>query len=241
MAAAQLRGSAVPGTAGRWPAPSGAILRFAPLATSRLPAASLRQRGAFSGLSAGVVRELIALQSLTTMCMKSKCTSTPIDHATAPEHTEDEVPEPTAVVTASEEINIDQEVAPPHKSAIIHDFCLGIPFGGLLFSMGLVGFLFWRSPVSLTFGVAPGLAILGLAVLSLKGWRSGKSSLPFILAQAAVAAAVAWKHCQAYATTKKLLPWGFYTALSALMICFYSYVLLAGGNPPPKKKPAAAI
>uniref|UniRef100_A0A453RED1 Uncharacterized protein n=1 Tax=Aegilops tauschii subsp. strangulata TaxID=200361 RepID=A0A453RED1_AEGTS len=58
---------------------------------------------------------------------------------------------------------------------------------------------------------------------------------------AAVAAAVAWKHCQAYATTKKLLPWGFYTALSALMICFYSYVLLAGGNPPPKKKPAAAI
>uniref|UniRef100_M8BP19 Protein FATTY ACID EXPORT 1, chloroplastic n=1 Tax=Aegilops tauschii TaxID=37682 RepID=M8BP19_AEGTA len=148
------------------------------------------------------------------MCMKSKCTSTPIDHATAPEHTEDEVPEPTAVVTASEEINIDQEVAPPHKSAIIHDFCLGIPFGGLLFSMGLVGFLFWRSPVSLTFGVAPGLAILGLAVLSLKGWRSGKSSLPFILAQAAVAAAVAWKHCQAYATTKKLLPWGFYTALS---------------------------
>ncbi|VAI85401.1 unnamed protein product [Triticum turgidum subsp. durum] len=178
--------------------------------------------------------------SLTTMCMKSKCTSTPIDHATAPEHTEDEVPEPTSVVTG-EEINIDQEVAPPHKSAIIHDFCLGIPFGGLLFSMGLVGFLFWRSPVSLTFGVAPGLAILGLAVLSLKGWRSGKSSLPFILAQAAVAAAVAWKHCQAYATTKKLLPWGFYTALSALMICFYSYVLLAGGNPPPKKKPAAAI
>ncbi|KAE8777525.1 hypothetical protein D1007_49679 [Hordeum vulgare] len=161
--------------------------------------------------------------------------------ATAPEHTEDEVPEQAAVVTASEEINIHQEVAPPQKSAIIHDFCLGIPFGGLLFSMGLVGFLFWRSPVSLTFGVAPGLAILGLAVLSLKGWRSGKSSLPFILAQAAVAAAVAWKHCQAYTTTKKLLPWGFYTALSALMICFYSYVLLAGGNPPPKKKPAAAI
>lgn len=71
----------------------------------------------------------MALQSLTTMCVKSKCTRTSIDHATAPEHTEDEVPKPTAVVTASEEINIDQEVAPPQKSAIIHDFCLGIPFG----------------------------------------------------------------------------------------------------------------
>nr|CAB3470370.1 unnamed protein product [Digitaria exilis] len=55
-----------------------------------------------------------------------------------------------------------------------------------------------------------------------------------------VAAAVAWKHCQAYATTKKLLPWGFYAALSAAMICFYSYVLLAGGNPPPKKAKVAA-
>ena len=52
--------------------------------------------------------------------------------------------------------------------------------------MGLVGFLFWRSPVSLTFGVAPGLAILALAVLSMKGWRSGKSSLPYILAQAGI-------------------------------------------------------
>jgi hypothetical protein len=31
--------------------------------------------------------------------------------------------------------------------------------------MGLIGFLFWRSPASLTFGVAPGLAILALAVL----------------------------------------------------------------------------
>jgi hypothetical protein len=50
--------------------------------------------------------------------------------------------------------------------------------------MGLIGFLFWRSPASLTFGVAPGLAILALAVLSLKVWRSGKSSLLFILAQA---------------------------------------------------------
>jgi len=106
--------------------------------------------------------------------------------------------------------------------------------------MGLIGFLFWRTPVSLTFGVAPGLAILALGVLSLKVWRSGKSSLPFILAQAGVAAAVAWKHCQAYTITKKLLPWGFYAALSVAMICFYSYVLLAGGNPPPKKAKAAA-
>ncbi|KAM0917638.1 hypothetical protein ACQ4PT_009124 [Festuca glaucescens] len=226
---AQLRGS--PAAASRrWPAPSrAALVRPVPLAAStRL----LRSSGLFSAS--------LATKPLTVMCMKSKCTGTPVEHATAPEHTEDEIPEPTTVVAATEEVDVDLGVSPQQKSAIIHDFCLGIPFGGLLFSMGLVGFLFWRSPVSLTFGVAPGLAILALAVLSLKGWRSGKSSLPFILAQGAVAAAVAWKHCQAYTTTKKLLPWGFYAALSAAMICFYSYVLLAGGNPPPKKKAAAA-
>ncbi|RLN11468.1 protein FATTY ACID EXPORT 5-like [Panicum miliaceum] len=231
MAAAQIRGSAAPATARRWLAPPSArILRFAPLAPSTVPA-SLR-RGAFSGLAAGAA----AYKPLTTMCMKADY-STPVDSVTA---TELAIEEPAIVSPANEEINTAQEVASQQKCAKIHDFCLGIPFGGFLFSMGLIGFLFWRTPASLTFGVAPGLAVLALGMLSLKVWRSGKSSLPFILAQAGVAAAVAWKHCQAYTTTKKLLPWGFYAALSVAMICFYSYVLLAGGNPPPKKTKAAA-
>ncbi|RLM54877.1 protein FATTY ACID EXPORT 5-like [Panicum miliaceum] len=230
MAAAQIRGSAAPATARRWLAPPSArILRFAPLAPSAVPA-SLRRR-AFDGLAAGD-----AYKPLTTMCTKADY-STPVDSITA---TELAIEEPAIVSPANEEINTAQEVASQQKCAKIHDFCLGIPFGGFLFSMGLIGFLFWRTPASLTFGVAPGLAVLALGVLSLKVWRSGKSSLPFILAQAGVAAAVAWKHCQAYTTTKKLLPWGFYAALSVAMICFYSYVLLAGGNPPPKKAKAAA-
>ncbi|TVU11551.1 hypothetical protein EJB05_45144 [Eragrostis curvula] len=231
-AAAQIRGSAAPATARRCSVPPGArLLRFAPLATATVPS-SLR-RGAFGGLAAGV-----ASKSWTTMCVKADYTS-PVDPMTSAEQTSNEVQEPTIVAPSNEETSIGQEVAPQQKSAIIHDFCLGIPFGGFLFSMGLIGFFFWRNPVSLTFGVAPGLAILALGVLSLKVWRSGKSSLPFILAQAALAGAVAWKHSQAYITTKKLLPWGFYAALSAAMICFYSYVLLAGGNPPPKKAATA--
>ncbi|AQL02823.1 Protein FATTY ACID EXPORT 1 chloroplastic [Zea mays] len=132
------------------------------------------------------------------------------------EQTGGETEEPTIVAPANE--YTEQEAAPQQKCAKIHDFCLGIPFGGLLLSMGLIGFLFWRSPASLTFGVAPGLAILALAVLSLKVWRSGKSSLLFILAQAGIAAAVAWKHGQAYTTTRKLLPWGFYVALRCSFI-----------------------
>ncbi|CAL5052545.1 unnamed protein product [Urochloa decumbens] len=231
QAAAQIRGSAATLTtaARRWPAPlSARILRFAPLAPSAL------RLGALGGLAAGA-----AYKPLTTMCMKADYT-TPVDSVIATEQTGGEIEELAIVAPAIEEISTEQEVAPQQKCAKIHDFCLGIPFGGFLFSMGLIGFLFWRSPLSLTFGVAPGLAVLALGVLSLKVWRSGKSSLPFILAQAGVAAAVAWKHCQAYTTTKKLLPWGFYAALSVAMICFYSYVLLAGGNPPPKKAKVAA-
>uniref|UniRef100_A0A0D9WPK9 Uncharacterized protein n=1 Tax=Leersia perrieri TaxID=77586 RepID=A0A0D9WPK9_9ORYZ len=229
----------------RWPAPSGGVLRFAPLATARVLASVAP--GSLHGLSAGVASKSVAWQRLTAMCMKAEYTSSPVDPNTVAEQTEDVNQQPTTVSPADAEIDTDQEAVPQQKGAIIHDFCLGIPFGGILFSMGLVGFLFWRSAISLTFGVAPGLAILALGVLSLKVWRSGKSSLPFILAQedmkskiSAIAGAVAWKHWQAYTTTKKLLPWCFYTALSATMICFYSYVLLAGGNPPPKKKAAVA-
>ncbi|KAF0904306.1 hypothetical protein E2562_033275 [Oryza meyeriana var. granulata] len=232
-ALAQLRGPAA-AAARRWPAPSGGVLRFAPLATSRVPA-SLVRGSLHHRLSAGV-----ASKPLTAMCMKAEYTSSPVDPNAVAEHTEDVNQQPTTVSPTNAEIDIEQEAVPQHKGAIIHDFCFGIPFGAILFSMGLVGFLFWRSTVSLTFGVAPGLAIFALGVLSLKVWRSGKSSLPFILAQAAVAAAVAWQHFQVYTITKKLLPWGFYTALSAAMICFYLYVVLAGGNPPPKKKAAVA-
>ncbi|XP_072976904.1 protein FATTY ACID EXPORT 1, chloroplastic isoform X2 [Typha angustifolia] len=152
------------------------------------------------------------------------------------DHTREQVESDSTVEPVDGLMEVDVEVAPPPKRcAKIHDFCLGIPFGGFLFSMGFLGFLFWRSPISLVLGVAPGVAILSLGVLSLKVWRGGTSSLPFILGQAAVAALLTWKYSQAYFLTKKILPWGFYAFISAAMICFYSYVLLAGGNPPPKK------
>lgn len=56
--------------------------------------------------------------------------------------------------------------------------------GGLVLSGGLVGFLFSRNPVTLTSGVLYGGPLLALSFWSLKIWRKGKSSLPFILGQA---------------------------------------------------------
>ncbi|KAK6280073.1 hypothetical protein POUND7_020340 [Theobroma cacao] len=131
-----------------------------------------------------------------------------------------------------EEHNIIQ----PKRAAKIHDFCFGIPYGGLVLSGGLVGFVFSRNPTTILFGGA----LLALSTFSLKIWRQGKSSLPFIFGQAALAAVLFWKNFQTYSLTKKLFPNAFYAAISAAMLCFYSYVVISGGNPPPKKLKSSA-
>uniref|UniRef100_J3LYS1 Uncharacterized protein n=2 Tax=Oryza brachyantha TaxID=4533 RepID=J3LYS1_ORYBR len=133
----------------------------------------------------------------------------------------------------------DEDTVTEKRSAKIHDFCFGIPFGGLLFCMGFLGYIFSRSTISLVLGVAPGLATLFLGTLSLKFWRSGKSSLILILGQAAISSLLAWKYSHAYILTNRILPWALYASLSTAMTCFYAYVLLSGGNPPPKKKMVA--
>ncbi|KAL1351227.1 hypothetical protein HN51_015163 [Arachis hypogaea] len=127
-------------------------------------------------------------------------------------------------------------------TAKIHDFCLGIPFGGFILTAGIIGFLFSRSTATLTSGVLFGGALLFLSTLSLKVWRKGKSSLPFILSQAALAGILMWKNFQSYSLAKKIFPTGFSAILSSAMLCFYLYVLISGGNPPPKKlKPSASV
>ncbi|KAJ8534239.1 hypothetical protein K7X08_007563 [Anisodus acutangulus] len=128
----------------------------------------------------------------------------------------------------------------PKKAAKIHDFCLGIPFGGLVFTGGLIGFIFSRNPATLSTGVLFGGALLALSAISMKVWRQGKTSLPFILGQAVLAAALLWKNSRTFSLTGKLFPTGIFAAISAAMFCFYSYVILSGGNPPPKKLKASA-
>ncbi|KAL7169114.1 hypothetical protein ACSBR2_034198 [Camellia fascicularis] len=127
------------------------------------------------------------------------------------------------------------------RAAKIHDFCLGIPFGGLFLSGGLIGFIFTRNPTTLRTDALFGAALLSLSTLSLKVWRQGKSSFSFILGQAVIAVTLLWKNFQTYSITKKLFPTGFYAAISAAMLCFYSYMILSGGNPPPKKLKSSAV
>ncbi|XP_043690530.1 protein FATTY ACID EXPORT 1, chloroplastic-like [Telopea speciosissima] len=133
----------------------------------------------------------------------------------------------------------EQVVTQQKRAAKIHDFCFGIPFGGLVLSGGLAGFVFSRNVTTLITGMLFGGALLALSTTSLKVWRQGKSSLPFILGQAALAAALLGNYYRTYSLTKKLLPAGFYAIVSAAMLCFFSYVVISGGNPPPKKLKSA--
>ncbi|ESQ44349.1 hypothetical protein EUTSA_v10006224mg [Eutrema salsugineum] len=155
-------------------------------------------------------------------------------------------PYPTAdeTVTNKEIITepVEEHVATqPKRAAKIHDFCFGIPYGGLVMSGGLLGFAFSRNLTSLSTGVLYGGGLLALSTLSLKIWRQGKSSFPYILGQAVLSAIVFWKNFTAYSMTKKLFPSGLFAVISAAMLCFFSYVVLSGGNPPPKKlKPSAS-
>ncbi|KAJ7976723.1 protein FATTY ACID EXPORT 1, chloroplastic [Quillaja saponaria] len=135
---------------------------------------------------------------------------------------------------------VQEGVSQQQRAAKIHDFCLGIPFGGLVLSGGIIGFTFSRNPATLSSGVLFGGALLFLSTFSLKIWRQGKSSLPFILGQAALSGALLLKNFQTYSLTKRVFPAGFSAIISAAMLSFYLYVLISGGNPPPKKLKSSA-
>ncbi|MFS7904064.1 putative TMEM14 family protein [Helianthus anomalus] len=149
--------------------------------------------------------------------------------------------------STTEYVNGEEISEPPEnviseqqRSAKIHDFCFGLPYGGIVLSGGLIGFIFSRNTASLMTGGLYGGALLALSVLSLKIWKRGQSSTPFILGQLGIAAALLWKNIQTYSLTKKILPTGFHIVLSTAMLCFYTYVIVSGGNPPPKKLKSSA-
>ena len=67
---------------------------------------------------------------------------------------------------------------------LLRTFNLYFVTGGLVLSGGLLGFVFSRNLATLSTGVLFGGALLALSTFSLKIWRQGKSSFPFILGQA---------------------------------------------------------
>eukprot|EP00252_Welwitschia_mirabilis_P014312 TRINITY_DN31488_c0_g1_i1.p1 TRINITY_DN31488_c0_g1~~TRINITY_DN31488_c0_g1_i1.p1 ORF type:complete len:281 (-),score=64.31 TRINITY_DN31488_c0_g1_i1:140-982(-) len=117
------------------------------------------------------------------------------------------------------------------QTAKIHDFCLGIPYGGMLVGGGLLAFFMSGNLIGLILGAA----VLGLSVSSLQVWKKGKSSTPYTIGQAVLTFLLLARQLEVFFMNKKLFPTGCIVAISAAMLAFYSYVFASGGNPPPKK------
>lgn len=123
----------------------------------------------------------------------------------------------------------------PKKFAKIHDFCLGIPYGSTLVIGGLLWFIVSGSTAAIRFGVILGGILLGLSVSSLYAWKLGEPTTTHITGQAVISAILAFRQIRRLFEVKTLFPAAFFTLISAGMLGFYCYVVLAGGNPPPKK------
>eukprot|EP00850_Spirogloea_muscicola_P008823 SM000048S16535 [mRNA] locus=s48:203096:208573:- [translate_table: standard] len=147
------------------------------------------------------------------------------------------------VADAAREGHSDEAVA---RGAVIHDFCLGIPYGAMLVVGGLLGFLVAGSTSALRFGVLLGGAVLGASFWSLRTWRRGASSTAYIAVQAAITLVLVVREWSRFSQARSpslmsraVFPTGVTAIASAAMLAFYAYVILAGGNRPKKKRDAA--
>lgn len=128
------------------------------------------------------------------------------------------------------------------RHAVLHDFCMGLPYGALAAAAGLGSLLFGAGALGWQVAAA-GAAVLAASALSLRAWRGGGPHAAFTLASAGAAgwvAAAMWARVAAGVTP---VASALLLAPSAALALFCVYNVLAGGNPPPsggKAKPAAA-
>eukprot|EP00271_Cylindrocystis_brebissonii_P014470 TRINITY_DN35817_c0_g1_i1.p1 TRINITY_DN35817_c0_g1~~TRINITY_DN35817_c0_g1_i1.p1 ORF type:complete len:241 (-),score=25.70 TRINITY_DN35817_c0_g1_i1:798-1520(-) len=121
----------------------------------------------------------------------------------------------------------------PKKTARLHDFCLGIPYGAFLIAGGLL--TFFRGPRQVALQTsALGALLLAASVRSLTEWKREQKTLVYIGSQAVLSLAIAVLEANRYAQGARAFPTIIMLALSSAMFAFFLYVILAGG--PPRKK-----
>ena len=76
-----------------------------------------------------------------------------------------------------------QATASEGRHAVLHDFCMTIPYGSIASAGGLVSLLFGAQALGWQVAGA-GAAVLLCSVMSLKAWRSGGTHLPYTLLSA---------------------------------------------------------
>ncbi|GIL83749.1 hypothetical protein Vretimale_10542 [Volvox reticuliferus] len=126
--------------------------------------------------------------------------------------------------------------AVPARHAVLHDFCMCIPYGAISVLAGIGLFFLNLTNIAGT-SVIAGATSLAASVLSLQEWKAGGDSKQYTLISAVSAAAVAYTTCSSLDLLKGLPYWMSLVlcALSVAASAFCVYNVLAGGNPPPKK------
>eukprot|EP00262_Sarcandra_glabra_P007921 TRINITY_DN21035_c0_g1_i1.p1 TRINITY_DN21035_c0_g1~~TRINITY_DN21035_c0_g1_i1.p1 ORF type:complete len:356 (-),score=56.18 TRINITY_DN21035_c0_g1_i1:252-1220(-) len=111
----------------------------------------------------------------------------------------------------------------------VHDFYLGIPYGAFLSIGGFLSFMLTGSISAIRFGVILGGALLTLSILSLRSYRSGKRSAPFLKGQAAIAAIIfIW--LMRLCSQRPAFPTSIMTLISGAMLVFYIYRITLNGQ-----------
>uniref|UniRef100_A0A0C9S9N2 TSA: Wollemia nobilis Ref_Wollemi_Transcript_7440_2080 transcribed RNA sequence n=1 Tax=Wollemia nobilis TaxID=56998 RepID=A0A0C9S9N2_9CONI len=123
------------------------------------------------------------------------------------------------------------------KLTKIHDFCLGIPYGALLFVGGFLSFLFSGSIPAIRFGIILGGIHLALSSASLRAWKKGTSSMTYVKGQAVVALIIFLREMRVVCQRPTLFPGVFMSFISAVLLVFYSFIIWSGGNQLKKAEP----
>ncbi|XP_068645057.1 protein FATTY ACID EXPORT 3, chloroplastic-like [Aristolochia californica] len=104
----------------------------------------------------------------------------------------------------------------------VRDFYLGIPYGLFLSAGGFLSFMLTGSIAAIRFGVILGGTLLALSVQSLRCWKRGESSSPYLKGQTAIATIIFLRELRFLAKSASL-PTFMLTLISGIMVLFYSY------------------
>lgn len=123
---------------------------------------------------------------------------------------------------------------PGQRHAVLHDFCMCIPYGAVIGTLGLVAVLLKMTKFGALL-IAIGIVEMFLSSMSLKRWKARKGGSLITLLSAMFSGILTFFSIELWRLKAYKLMSGPVALLSACMTVFLLYNVVAGGNPPPKK------
>lgn len=131
-----------------------------------------------------------------------------------------------------------QENTANMSHAILHDFCMNIPYGMSMVFLGILGMTLLGAGKFGLLVTSVGIVEIVLSSVSLKGWKKGKRNAPWTILGALCSSVLAYVSIELYKLAAYPLLSGSVGALSVCISLFLVYNVLSGGNPPPSQKNA---